>query len=63
MVELESFPVEGTEGVIPEVSEILLEVPVKFAEILNLFSSRFFSFFDFALLGFPDRTFAESFNN
>jgi hypothetical protein len=42
---------------------MLSEAFVKLAEILNLFSSRFFSFFNFALLGSPDRTFTESFSN
>jgi hypothetical protein len=46
-----------------EVNEILSGVPAKPAEILNLFSPRSFSFFNLALLGFPDRTPAELFGN
>jgi hypothetical protein len=63
MIELESFLVKGTERVISKISKILSEAPVKPAEILNLFSFRFFSFFDFALLGFSGRIFAEFFSN
>jgi hypothetical protein len=61
-VELESFSVEGT-GIVPEVGKILSKVFVKFAEILNPFSSRFFFFFDLALLSFSDKTLAESFGS
>jgi hypothetical protein len=63
MVELESFLVKDTERIIPEISKILSETPVKPAEILNLFSFRFFSFLNFALLGSPNRIFAEFFGN
>jgi hypothetical protein len=42
---------------------MLSEVFAEFAEVLNLFSSQFFFFFDSALLGFPDRIPAESFDN
>jgi hypothetical protein len=42
-----------------EVNEILSEAPAEPAEILNPFSSRFSSFFDFALLDSPDKTPAE----
>jgi hypothetical protein len=51
-------------GVIMEkVGEMLLEISVKFAEVLNPFSPRFSSFLNFALLGFPGRTPAESFSS
>jgi hypothetical protein len=46
-----------------KVNEILSEAPVKLAEVLNLFSPRFFSFFNFALLGFFGRIPAEPFDN
>jgi hypothetical protein len=42
---------------------MLSEVSAKFAEILNLFSSRFSSFLNLALLGFFDRIPAKSFGN
>jgi hypothetical protein len=63
MVELESFSVKGTEIIIPEMGEMLSEAPVKPAEILNPFSFRSFSFLNFTLLGFSDKTLAESFNS
>jgi hypothetical protein len=63
MVKLESFLVKNTERIIPEINKILSEIPVKPAEILNLFSSRFFSFFNLTLLGFFGRIFTELFNN
>jgi hypothetical protein len=63
MVKLESFLVKGTEGIISKVNKILSEVSVKPAEILNLFSPRFFSFFDFTLLSFFGKIFAKFFNN
>jgi hypothetical protein len=62
-VKLESFLIKGTEKVISKINKILSEVLVKSAEILNLFSSRFFSFFNLALLGFFDRIPAEFFGN
>jgi hypothetical protein len=62
-VKLESFLVEGTEGVISKVDKMLSEALVEPAEILNLFSFRFFSFFNFALLGFSDRIPAELLSN
>jgi hypothetical protein len=46
-----------------EINEILSRALVKPAEILNPFSLRFSSFFDFALLGFPDRTPIEPLGN
>jgi hypothetical protein len=55
--------VKNTERVISKVSEILSEVPVKPAEILNLFSSRFFFFFDSALLDFFSKIPAELLSN
>jgi hypothetical protein len=63
MVELESFSIEGTEGVISEMGEISSEAPVEPAEILNPSSPRSSSFLDFALLGSPDRTPAEPLGN
>jgi hypothetical protein len=49
--------------IIKEMGEMLSEAFLEFAEILNLFSSRFFSFLDSALLGFFDRTPAEPFDS
>jgi hypothetical protein len=46
-----------------EIDKMLFRALVKPAEILNPFSPRSFSFFNSALLGFPDRTPAELFNN
>jgi hypothetical protein len=46
-----------------EVDELLLEAFAKPAEVLNPFSSRFFSFFNPALLGFPGKILAKFFNN
>jgi hypothetical protein len=63
MVKLKSFSVKGTEKIIPKIDKILSEAPVKPAEILNLFSSRFFFFFNFALLNSFNRTPAKLFNN
>lgn len=63
MVELESFSVEGTEGVIPEVGEMSSEAPAEPAEVLNPSSPRSSSFLDPALLGSPDRTPAEPLGN
>jgi hypothetical protein len=63
MVKLESFLIKGTERVISKISKILSETPVKPAEILNLFSSRFSSFLNFALLGSPNKTLAKFFNS
>ena len=62
-MELESFLVKGTEGVIPEVGKMLSEVPAEPAEILNLFSPRFFSFFNPALLDSFGKTPAELFGS
>jgi hypothetical protein len=63
MVELESFSVKNTEKVISEVSKILSKALAEPAEVLNPFSSRFFSFFNFTLLDSPGRTPAEFLNN
>jgi hypothetical protein len=63
MVKLESFSVKGIERIIPEIGEILSEVSVKPAEILNPSSSRFFFFFDFTLLNFPGRILIKFFNS
>jgi hypothetical protein len=63
MVELKFFLVKGTEGIISKINKILSETPAKPAEILNLFSSRFFFFFNPALLDSLNRTFTELFNN
>jgi hypothetical protein len=49
--------------IIREIGKILSEIPVKPAEILNLFSSRFFFFLNFALLNSPSKTFTELFGN
>jgi hypothetical protein len=38
---------------------LLLKAPVKLAEVLNPFSSRSSSFFNFAFLDFFNRTFAK----
>jgi hypothetical protein len=46
-----------------KINEILSEISVKPAEILNPFSPRFFSFFDLALLGFSGKTPVESLGN
>jgi hypothetical protein len=46
-----------------EMDELLLEIPVKPAEILNPFSPRSFSFLNPALLDFSDKTSTEPFNN
>jgi hypothetical protein len=46
-----------------KMNELLLETPVKPAEILNPFSPRFSSFLDPAFLGSFDRIFAEPFSN
>jgi hypothetical protein len=63
MVELKSFLMKGTEKIIPEINEILSEISIELAEILNLFSFRFFSFFNFALLGSPGKIFIKLFDN
>jgi hypothetical protein len=63
MIELESFSIKDTKRIIPEINKILSETPVKPAEILNPFSSRFFSFFNLALLDFPDKILVKLFNN
>jgi hypothetical protein len=55
--------VKGTEKIISEISKMLSEVLVKPAKILNLFSSQFFSFFNFTLLGSLSRILIKSFNN
>jgi hypothetical protein len=46
-----------------KINKMLSEAPVKPAEILNPFSSRFFSFFNLALLGSFNRTPAEPLNS
>jgi hypothetical protein len=46
-----------------EMDEILSGIPVKPAEILNLFSPRFFSFLNLALLDSPDRISVKSLSN
>jgi hypothetical protein len=63
MVKLESFLVKGTEGVISEINKILSKALVKPAKVLNPFSSRFSFFFNFALLGSPDRIPIKLFNS
>jgi hypothetical protein len=63
MIKLKSFLVKDTEGIIPKIDKILSEVPVKPAEILNPFSFQSFSFLNFTLLGFFDKTLAEFLNN
>jgi hypothetical protein len=63
MVKLKFFSVKDTEKVIPKIDKISSEIPAKPAEILNPFSSRFFSFLNFTLLDSFNRTFAEFFNN
>jgi hypothetical protein len=63
MVKLKFFSVKGTEGIIPKINKILSEAPAESAKILNPFPSRFFSFFNFALLGSPNKTPAEFLNN
>jgi hypothetical protein len=62
-MELKSFLIKGTEKIIPEINEILSEVPVKPAEILNLFSPRFSFFLNPALLGSPGKIFTKFFGN
>jgi hypothetical protein len=49
--------------IIKKIDKILSETPVKPAEILNPFSSRFFSYFNFALLGFSNKISAEPLSN
>jgi hypothetical protein len=49
--------------VIKKIDKILSETLVKPAEILNLFSSRSFSFFNFALLDSPNKILIKSFSN
>jgi hypothetical protein len=49
--------------IVKKMGKILFKAPVKLAKILNLFSPQFFSFFNFTLLGFLDRTPAEFFNS
>jgi hypothetical protein len=63
IVKLKSFSVKGTERIIPEMGKILSKTLVKPAKILNLFSSRSSFFFNPALLGSPDKTPTEFFNN
>jgi hypothetical protein len=63
MVKLEFFLIKGTEKIIPKINKILSEAPVKPAEILNFFSSRFFFFFNLALLDSPDKILTKLFNN
>ena len=46
-----------------EINKMLSKIPVKFIEVLNPFSPRFFSFFDFALLDFSNRILAELFSS
>jgi hypothetical protein len=55
--------VKDTEGIISKIGKMLSEAPVKSAEVLNLFLSRFFSFLNFALLGFFGRILAKLFNS
>jgi hypothetical protein len=46
-----------------EIDEILSKIPVKSAKVLNPFSSRFFSFFNLALLDFSNKIPVKSFSN
>jgi hypothetical protein len=46
-----------------KINKILSETFIKPAEILNPFSSRFFSFLNFIFLDFFGKTFAKSLNN
>jgi hypothetical protein len=63
MVKLKFFSIKSTERIIPEMSKILSEAPVKPAKILNPFSSQNFFFFDLALLNSPNKTPAKLLNN
>jgi hypothetical protein len=54
---------KGTEKVISKINKMLSKAPIKPAEILNFFSSQFFFFFDFALLGFSGKIPAKFFNS
>jgi hypothetical protein len=49
--------------IVKKMGKILLKALVKPTEILNLFSPRSFSFFNFTLLNSSGKTPAEPFNN
>jgi hypothetical protein len=49
--------------IIEKMGKILSEALIELAEILNPFSSRFFSFFNLTLLGSPDRIPVKPFGN
>jgi hypothetical protein len=63
MVKLEFFLIKSTEKIIPKIDKILSETLVKPAEILNLFSPRFFFFFNLTLLNSFGKILAKLFNN
>jgi hypothetical protein len=63
MVKLKFFLIKNTERIIPKMGKILSEALTEPAEILNPFSFRSFSFFNFTLLGSLNKISAELFNN